>query len=197
MSDLETIAGGTGSDARQARRTLKRRAAAAAAGGSDDFTPLVEALDDLTRRIAPAERKKLAGTIATDLRATNAKRMRANVEPDGETMTPRKRKKSGRLRTKRMRDAPRTAKKSVRQNRMFRGAAQPKYLRKESSAGAAQVGFVGAMARIMAVHQYGQTDTVTRDPASPSVAYPARVVLGMTADDRLRILDAVTGQIAP
>lgn len=162
-----------------------------------DLDPLTNALDDLAARIAPAERKKLAGEVATDLRAANAKRMRANVEPDGEPMAPRKRRGSGRLRTKRLRDAPRKPKRSVRSERMFRGAAGPKYLRKESSAGEARVGFVGVMARIMAVHQYGQPDTVTRDPSSPTVVYPARVVIGMTPDDRLRILDTVTARIVP
>lgn len=197
MSDLEDVARGQGSDARQARRTLKRRAAAAASGGSDDFSPLIDSLEDLAQRIAPAERKKLADKVATDLRGSNAARERANVEPDGEAMTPRKRRKSGGLRSKRMRETARAPKKSVRQDRMFRGACQPKYLRKESSTGQAQVGFVGAMARIMRVHQYGLRDTVTRDPSSPAVAYPARVVLGITLEDRERILDTVSAAIDP
>lgn len=80
---------------------------------------------------------------------------------------------------------------------MFQRASEPRYLRRESTAGEARVGFVGAMARIMSVHQYGLRDTVTRDPNSPQVAYPARVVLGMTADDRLRILDQVSETIQP
>jgi phage gpG-like protein len=70
-------------------------------------------------------------------------------------------------------------------------------LRKESSQGQAQVGFVGAMARIMRVHQYGESDTVTRDPSSPRITYPARVVLGINPDDRIRILEQITARIAP
>jgi len=200
VSDLEQLAGGTGADARYARRVLKRRAARSTRGPIDgfaDFDPLIDALDDLAARIAPGERKKLAGAIATDLRAANAKRERANIEPDGEPMTPRKRKKSGRLRSKRLRDPSTRARVSVRQTRMFQRAAGPRYLRKESSAGAAQVGFVGAMARIMRVHQYGLTDHVTRSDSSPVAQYPARAVLGISADDRARILDAVTAQVAP
>ena len=197
MSDLEDLANGVGADARQARRTIKRRAAGSARGGSDDFAPLVDTLGDLADRIAPAERKKLGNAIATDLRDANARRERANVEPDGEDMVPRKRKPNGQLRSRRMRDGPRTPKRSIRQSRMFQRAATAKFLRKESSTGEAQVGFVGAMARIMRVHQYGLRDTVTRDPASPAVTYPARVVLGMNPDDRLRILDRIAGQIQP
>lgn len=203
MSELDEIARGRGADARAARRTLRRRAASAAAGRDsafDDFSPLTGALEDLASRLAPAERTKLTRAIAADLRTANARRLRANVEPEGGDMTPRKRKKSGRLRAKRMRDEnspSRSARKSVRQERMFQRAGEPRYLRRESTAGEARVGFVGAMARIMSVHQYGLRDTVTRDPNSPQVAYPVRVVIGMTADDRLRILDQVAGAIQP
>lgn len=202
MSELEDLAGGTGQEAREARRTLKRRSQASARGSSagDDFSPLLDAFDSLVERLAPSERRKLGGDIATSLRAANAGRIRPNVEPDGDSMEPRKRRKSGRLRAKRIRDeasASRKAKRSIRQEKMFRGAANPRYLRKESSQGEAQVGFVGAMARIMRVHQYGETDTVTRDPSSPRVAYPARVVLGINADDRSRILDQISSRITP
>lgn len=201
MSDLASIAAGRGQAAREARRTLKRRNAAAAQGRSsgDDFAALTGVFDDLLDRLGSGEARQLGRDIAQDLRQTNAARMRANTEPGGEPMTPRKRRASGRLRSKRLREdgTPRGARKTVRQARMFVRAAGPRYLRKESSQGEAQVGFVGAMARIMAVHQYGQSDHVTRDPASPLVTYAARVVLGMTADDRGRILDRISAQVAP
>ncbi len=202
MSDLEQIASGKGQAAREARRTLKRRASAAArgSGAGDDFAPLVGAFDDLAGRLEPGARRQLGRDVAQDLREANAGRIRPNVQPDGEPMVPRKRQGNGRLRSKRMRDEAspsRSARKSVRRERMFQRAAGPRYLRKESSQGDAQVGFVGAMARIMAVHQYGQADHVARDPASPLVTYPARVVLGITPDDRGRILDRLSAQVAP
>ncbi len=202
MSDLDALASGTGADARQARRTLKRRSQAVGRGssGADDFAPLIDALDSLADRIGPGERGKLGREIATGLRQANAARIRQNVEPDGNGMEPRKRRKGGRLRAKRLRDeasSARSARKSVRQERMFQRATGAKYLRKESSQGVAQVGFVGAMARIMAVHQYGQSDTVTRDPSSPRVTYPERVVLDINADDRSRILEQISARIAP
>lgn len=201
MSDLDAIAAGRGQAAREARRTIKRRAAAAAQGrsGDDDLAPLTGIFDNLLDRLGSGEARQLGRDIAQDLRQANAGRMRVNTEPGGEPMTPRKRRASGKLRSKRMRDegTTRGAKKTVRQTRMFQRAAGPRYLRKESSQGEAQVGFVGAMARIMSVHQYGQSDHVTRDPASPLVTYPARVVLGMTAEDRGRILDRISVQVAP
>jgi phage virion morphogenesis protein len=173
-----------------------RESMSAGGGGAEQFSPLVDALDDLAARIDAPARKTLGRAIATDLRTANARRIRANAQPDGEAMTPRK-KQGGHLRSGRLRDPASRAKRSVRTQRMFARAGQPRYLRKESTTGDAQVGFVGAMARIMRVHQYGLRDTVTRDPASPAVTYPERVVLGLDHDDRARILDRLTEQVAP
>jgi phage virion morphogenesis protein len=163
---------------------------------SEDFAPLNETLDDLTAGIAGGERKKLAGAIASDLRNANARRIKANLTPEGADMVPRKAKKSGGVRPRRLRDTITRLKRSVKTQRMFQRAIAGSYLRKESSAGEAQVGFVGAMARIMSVHHYGLRDTVTRDPSSPATTYPARPVIGMTADDRLQVLERVTDHLA-
>lgn len=160
-----------------------------------DFAPLDAAIEDLTRRMAPAARKALSARIATDLRNSNAKRERANVEPDGAEMEPRKAKRSGRARGKRLRDQVTKLRRTVKGGKMFLRASAPRYLRKESTAGEAQVGFVGAMARIMRVHQLGLRDTVTRDPSSPEVTYPARIVLGIAGDDRAHILETVADHL--
>ena len=67
-------------------------------------------------------------------------------------------------------------------------------LRKETPTGEAAVGFTGAMARIMTMHQEGLRDTVTRDPNS-SVQYPARQVLGFPESDRNALLDIILEQL--
>jgi phage virion morphogenesis protein len=156
-----------------------------------DFTPLDHAIEDMTRRMTPAARKALATRVAVDLQKANAGRMHENVEPDGSAMEPRKLKKSGKARTRRLRDRVTSIRRTVRQQKMFLRAAAPRYLRKETSAGEAQVGFVGAMARIMRVHQYGLRDTVTRDPSSPAADYPARQVIGFADADRAQVLERV------
>ncbi len=199
MSDLETLSKGQGADARAARRTLKRRGKARAEGrgdGSADFAPLIEELEDLASQFSANERKAMASDIANMLKSANAGRIKQNIEPSGEPMQPRKLKKSGNARTRKLRNGI-GARESIKGGRMFQRAIKPAYLRKESSAGAAQVGFVGAMARIMRVHQDGLRDTVTRDPNSPAIVYPKRVVLGMTPEDRIRILERVTAQLQP
>lgn len=163
----------------------------------DPFAPLVERLDHLVARIEPGARQRLAGAIATDLRASNAKRLKANIQPpEDEAMTARKPhvdRKTGKhyLRSKRLRDPIGKKKSSVKQERMFQRAGLPKYLRKENKAGEAQVGFAGAMARIMRVHQYGLSDHVTRSASSALVKYPKRTVLGIDAIDRKRMIERV------
>lgn len=153
-----------------------------------DFAPLIDAIDDLTARLAPVERAKLSREAATDLRRANAERIARNVTPAGEPMTPRKSRRPRRL-------AAGVAER--RQGLMFRSAGKPKFLRKRSSADGLEVGYAGAMARIMRVHQEGLRDTVTRDPSSPAVTYPARPTLGLTPEDRLRLLDRVAAQVQP
>ena len=162
---------------------------------SADFAPLEAALARWAAALAPYERKKLAGAIAADLRGSNAKRIRSNRTPEGEAMEPRKPKASGGLRPKRLRDQLTRSRQSFKQGRMFLRASAPAYLRKQSSAGEAQVGFVGAMGRIMSVHHHGLRDTVTRDPASPQVDYLERPVLGFSGEDRERILAKVIAQL--
>ncbi len=152
-----------------------------------DFAPLTDAIDDLTGALQPGERRKLAGQVGTRLRTANAKRLKANITPDGEPMAPRK-QPGRRLRPGALRDR--------KPARMFQSAATSRYLRKQATEDQIEVGFVGAMARIMRVHQFGLRDTVTRDPASPAVTYEARPGIGLTPDDRLGILAQVTDHLA-
>lgn len=152
-----------------------------------DFAPLTDALDDLTARLQPGERRKLAGKVGTSLRATNAKRIKANVTPDGAPMAPRKAKPARKLRPGSLRQA--------KAARMFQSAGKPQFLRRQIAEDGVEVGFVGAMARIMRVHQFGLRDTVTRDPNSPAVTYEARPVIGLTPEDRIAMLDQVTAHL--
>lgn len=156
----------------------------------EPFSPLTDALDDLTARLGPPERKQLASRVATDLRSANARRIAANVTPDGEPMVPRKVRRRD-LKPQRMRTAIGAQRKDAKSGRMFRAAFKPRYLSRSADSEGATIGFNGAMARIMNVHQYGLRDTVTRDPRSPAITYPARPSLGLPPDDRLRILARV------
>ncbi|MDQ0250968.1 phage virion morphogenesis protein [Sphingomonas kyeonggiensis] len=156
---------------------------------SDPLDPLDHELARLAASIAPPARKKLAGAIANDLRASNAKRIRANVQPDGERMEPRK---ASSLRPASL-GAVARKKKDLRPPRMFQKA--PGYLVKRATAAGAELGFSSSADRIMSVHQLGLVDQVSDKAGSPKVAYPERVVLGLSDEDRDRLTSSVITHI--
>jgi phage virion morphogenesis protein len=197
--DHEALERGRGEESRAARRRRRQWDKNAAAGtAANDFAPLEQLLGDLASAASPAEVKKLGRAVATVIRDANAKRLRANVTPDGAPMVPRKLSERGTIRSKKIRDKTTRLKRSAKIERMFQRAVAPQYLRKWSSTGEAQVGFVGAMARIMRVHHYGRRDHVVHDDASsPELTYPARPVIGLTDTDRARVLDKLADNLLP
>lgn len=156
----------------------------------DPLSPLDDELQRLAASIEPGARRKLASAIATDMRSANAKRIRANVMPDGERMEPRK---SRSMRPAKLGDVARQAKK-LKPPRMFQKA--PDALVRRATAAAAELGFSGAADRIMGVHQFGLVDQVSRESGAPEVAYPERVVLGFSVEDRERVMEKVLAQVA-
>lgn len=144
-------------------------------------------LVDFLGRLEPGERTKLGRRIGAELQKANAQRIGENVDPEGAAFTPRKRPR--RLRS---RGAGGRRRKT---GKMFLRAKAKQHLRVKANQTESRVGFVGAMARIMGVHQGGLEDTVTRDPDSPSVRYAMRRVLGFGPEDRLAILNLVDAQL--
>lgn len=160
--------------------------------GDDPLAPLGRTLEGLAGRIAPTERARLARAIATDLRDANVRRIRANEQPDGSAMKPRKPRAS--LRGRRMRDV--APQQPVRTGPMFRKAAAAKHLKRQGTAAEARVGFSGSAARILRPHHYGLVDQVERRAGAPEADYPKRELLGFSAEDRLRVLERVEAAIA-
>ena len=159
-------------------------------GDAAELEDLEAFVAEFASRLEPAERKKVGMRIANELRKSNAERQRAQVDAEGDAFVPRKK-----ARSRRKRDKITGLKRRVKNRKMCLRAGGAGYLRKQSTTGEARVGYVGAMARIMAVHQEGQVDTVTRDPSSPKVKYPARRVLGISDGDRGRILELLIEQL--
>ena len=152
-----------------------------------DLAALESYLVDCIARLEPGQRAKLGRKIGSELQKANAARIAAQEDPDGAPFTPRKRPR--RLRS---RAGGRSRRK---QGPMFLRARNRQNLRVKANASESRVGFVGAMARIMGVHQDGLEDTVTRDPSSPSVRYPVRRVLGFGPEDRLTVLELVDAHL--
>lgn len=139
----------------------------------------LKALEDwaapLLDRLSDGERRKLAMAVARDLRAANAASIRAQQTPDGEAWVARKqpaRNKRGEIRRK-----AQTGKAGMR---MFVKMGAARNLKAMATPTEAVVGFVGRAERIARVHQFGLNDRVV--PGGPTYRYPARELIGITAD---------------
>ena len=89
-------------------------------------------------------------------------------------------------------DRPRTrpsSRRSVRERAMFRGLRTYRFLRAESDADEASIGYRGVAARIARVHQAGGMDDVAE--GAPRVRYEKRRLLGLSDGDREFILDVM------
>ena len=148
---------------------------------TDDLRALETWAEPLLQQMSAGERTKLARSIGTVLRRANHERIQAQRNPDGSPYLPRKRlrDKAGRIK--------RTA------ARMFRRISQADYLRVQADPNGVAIGFTGRVARIAGVHQRGESDEVSR--GGPSVRYPIRELLGVTAEDRATVRDMILDHI--
>lgn len=128
-----------------------------------------------------AGRRKLARTIATQLRQSQSKRIALQQNPDGSAFVARKtqlRDRTGRIR------------KSV----MFKKLRTATWLRARGDANTATIEFAGRAARIAAVHQFGLRDRVR--PGGKEVQYAARELLGFTDADIANLKDTILTHLA-
>lgn len=155
----------------------------------NDFAALDAELEQLLANVAPEKRRAVAGRIGRALRASQAARIAAQQNPDGSGFTPRK------PRTTRTRTGE--IKRKSRARAMFAKLRRARYLRAQSSADEAKVGFLNAtVARVARVHQQGLRDRVSRRPGAPEVTYAERQLLGFSGEDRAMILDMIAQHMA-
>jgi phage virion morphogenesis protein len=91
-----------------------------------------------------------------------------------------------------VRDRP-SSRRSVKDREMFRKLRTYRFLRAESDADGAAIGYHGVAARIARVHQEGRFDDVAED--APRVRYEERRLLGLNASDEAFILDVMREMI--
>ena len=149
------------------------------------MTDNLRALEDwagvLLARLEPGARRQLNQTIGRELRRNQQQRIATQRNPDGTPFAPRKprqlRDKAGRIK-----------------RQMFAKLRQAKHLRLQSTSEAIAIGFMGRVARIARIHQYGLRDRPERGMAD--VQYERREVLGFTDADleliRDRLLEHLT-----
>ncbi|HHQ4580622.1 TPA: phage virion morphogenesis protein [Aeromonas hydrophila] len=146
---------------------------------ADDLSHLTHWADGLLASMEPAARRQLAGEMARTLRASQAQRIRANLQPDGNPMAPRKpqpklKKNRGRLRRK-----------------MFFKISNPAWLKARASEQQAVVEFVGTANRLATIHQYGLKDRIK----GREISYPARALLGITTEEVDRLEELLLAQL--
>jgi phage virion morphogenesis protein len=150
------------------------------------MTNRLETLEDwaagLLGQLEPASRNKLARSIGQALRRSQQQRIITQRNPDGSKYAPRKQRnlrgKQGRVK---------------RKVQMFQKLRTASFLKIQGDGNAISVGFVGRIARIARVHQYGLKDRAER--GAPDVKYDQRQVLGFTEDDMDLIRDSLLKEI--
>lgn len=146
-----------------------------------DLAPLDAYCSALISKLEPGARRRLARDLAASLRASQAKRIAAQLNPDGSAYAPRKpilRRNKGKIR-----------------RTMFAKLRTAKYLKVEASPERAVVTFAAEVQRIARVHQYGLRDKVRRGHG-PEVAYPMRELLGITANEVMAVEETVLAHLA-
>jgi len=150
----------------------------------DDLVALETWAAPLLAKLQPSALRRLTRAIAVDLRRSQTTRIGEQKDPDGAPFVPRK--NAGKFRGKPGRIKRRAA--------MFTKLRQAKFLRAESDAHSASVGFTGRTSRIARVHQEGLEDKVS--PTGPSIRYPTRRLIGFTDAERMRIRDLLLEHLA-
>jgi phage virion morphogenesis protein len=146
-----------------------------------DLATIEAFASDLLARLEPSARTELAKRIAKDLRASQQKRIAAQLNPDGSGFAPRKtqlRSKKGRIR-----------------QQMFTKLRTARYLKAKGTSDAAIVSFTEQVSRIARVHQLGLRDRVNRK-TSLEADYAQRELLGLSAADEAMIRDLSVDYLA-
>ena len=146
-----------------------------------DLAPLEAYCSALITNLQPAERRKLARLIAQGMRSSQAKRIAAQLNPDGTPYAPRKKK----LRTK---------KGGIRRT-MFAKLRTAKYLKTQVTADSSVVAFADQVQYLARVHHYGLRDKVNRGRRL-EVDYPKRELLGFSKTDVDLVKDLVVDHLA-
>ncbi len=141
---------------------------------TDNLSALEDWAGALLARLEPGARRQLNQQIGRELRRSQQQRVASQRNPDGTAYAPRKprklRGKVGRIK-----------------RQMFSKLRQARHLKLRSTADAIAVSFMGRVARIARVHQYGLRDRPERGQAE--VQYERRELLGFTDADLELIRD--------
>lgn len=136
----------------------------------NELAPLDAWCAGLLQSLQPAQRRALAREMARRLRESQAKRIAAQLNPDGSAFEPRKTQARG--------------KRGAIRRKMFAKIRTAKWMKTESTPDSAVVTFAASVQAMAKVHQHGLRDRVNsrrkHGGSGPEVTYPARQLLGFT-----------------
>lgn len=141
-----------------------------------ELSLLTEHLQNVIDGLSDAQMLRLKKTLAQKLRNNQKKRITAQQNVDGSSYAPKK--------PQRKRKGQRVRKK------MMNTIKNAKHMKIEQHKAGFAVGYVGRMAQVAEVHQYGLTARVDAKRGT-SAAYPVRELLGISDDDRQMIDEMV------
>ncbi|MFA9487177.1 MULTISPECIES: phage virion morphogenesis protein [unclassified Moraxella] len=146
-----------------------------------ELSYLPEHLERIIDGLSDGQMLKLKKTLAQKVRNNQKKRITAQKNVDGSAYTPRKPQKR------------RGQKKRVRA-KMMNTIKNAAHMKTEQMDEGFTVGYVGRMAQVAEVHQYGLTARVNAKTGA-SAAYPVRQLLGISDEDKQMIDEAVLDYI--
>ena len=152
---------------------------------SDDLRALETWARALLAKLQPAQRRAINHQVAIDLRRSQAQRIQAQQGPDGAAYPPRKKRKE--LKGKKGRIKRQKA-------AMFAKIRTARFLKVKATGDQIEVGFVGRVARMARVHQFGEEDSVSK--RGKKYKYPERPLLGFSASDHALIRDSLLKHLA-
>lgn len=147
---------------------------------SNDLRALETWAGALLAKLQPAQRRAINHQVAIDLRRSQAQRIKAQQGPDGAAYPPRKRRKELKVkkgRIKRQKAA------------MFAKIRTTKFLKIKATGNQIEVGFVGRVARMARVHQFGEEERINK--SGSAYKYPERPLLGLSESDRTLIRESL------
>lgn len=151
-----------------------------------DLAELEAYVGGMLKSLHPAERRKLLRKVATTMRRENRERIKAQKNTDGSAFAPRRNKPEEFLREEEKGKGKRT---TIKDRAMFRRLRIAKFLEARTTDYEAWIGYSNEVARVAKIHQFGLKDRPSH--FRPAVRYARRELLGMTAQDRENLLDAV------
>lgn len=140
----------------------------------NDFAPLAVWLAQIADNLDDSNRTRTMQKLATKIKQKHSRRIAANLQPDGSAMIPRKQRGAYRGRT-------------PKRGKMFKTVSRQ--LKTAYSATHAEVGYGGRLAKMMAVHQHGQT--IRPSPNARPTRYAVRELVGFGADDEELIINEI------